>query len=99
MHDEKRIQQLRELIWDHYAQYGREMPWRDNPSPHNVVASEVMLQQTQVDRMRPKFQSWVQAWPDFGALSRATTEEVLRAWQGLGYNHRVLCGSSSLRRE
>ena len=90
MISEQRIRQFRDTVWDVYVQRGRTMPWRSDPSPYHVVVSEIMLQQTQVDRVIPKFLAWVEQWSDFEALSQSTTEEVLSAWQGLGYNRRAL---------
>jgi A/G-specific adenine glycosylase len=78
------------IVWDYYRHQAREMPWRDRPTPYNVVVSEFMLQQTQVDRVRPKFEAWLEKWPDFASLAAASPEEVLRLWKGLGYNRRAL---------
>lgn len=64
------------------------MPWRDNPSPYYVVVSEVMLQQTQVSRVVPKFEHFIQQFPDWQRLSQASLADVLASWQGLGYNRR-----------
>ena len=85
-----RIADFQEIVWGYYRQYARPMPWRDKPTPYNVVVSEFMLQQTQVDRVRTKFEAWVEKWPDFASLAEASTEEVLRLWKGLGYNRRAL---------
>lgn len=90
MISEQEIDRFREIVWAVYAQRGRVMPWRTDPSPYNVVVSEIMLQQTQVDRVMPKFLAWTERWSDFDALSHARTKEVLSAWQGLGYNRRAL---------
>lgn len=67
----------------------RDMPWRDDTRPYYVLVSELMLQQTRVDRVRPKFQEFIAVFPDEHALSRASLAEVLKAWQGLGYNRRA----------
>lgn len=84
------MNEFRELIWGHYRHHGRDMPWRDNPSPYRVVVSEVMLQQTQVERVTPKFLTWVERWSDFTALADASTAAVIGEWKGLGYNRRAL---------
>lgn len=84
------MNEFREMIWEYYRQHGRDMPWRDDPSPYNVVVSEVMLQQTQVERVTPKFLKWIRRWPDFTALADASTAEVIGEWKGLGYNRRAL---------
>lgn len=85
-----RIVEFQEIVWNYYREHARQMPWRDEPTPYNVVVSEFMLQQTQVDRVRPKFEAWVEKWPDFASLAAASTEDVLRLWKGLGYNRRAL---------
>lgn len=84
------MRDFRELVWDFYRDYARLMPWRENPSPYNVVVSEFMLQQTQVSRVQPKFLEWVERWPDFTSLAVASTADVLALWKGLGYNRRAL---------
>lgn len=65
------------------------MPWREDPSVYNVVVSELMLQQTQVERVVPKFNEFISLFPDFPALAKAPLSEVIIAWQGLGYNRRA----------
>lgn len=67
----------------------REMPWRADTRPYYVLVSELMLQQTQVPRVIPKFETFVVAFPDEQALARASLADVLRLWQGLGYNRRA----------
>ncbi len=66
------------------------MPWRDDPSPYNVVISEVMLQQTQVSRVIQKYPQFLAAFPDFQTLATAHNADVLSIWQGMGYNRRAL---------
>jgi len=81
--------QLGLLGW--FAQHGRAtLPWRVVRDPYYTVVSEFMLQQTQVDRVIPKFAAFITRFPDFEALARASVADVLRAWQGLGYNSRAL---------
>lgn len=67
----------------------RDMPWRQDTRPYYVLVSELMLQQTQVDRVVPKFQAFIQAFPDVAALARASLGDVLQQWSGLGYNRRA----------
>lgn len=67
----------------------RDMPWRKDTRPYYVLVSELMLQQTQVDRVIPKFQEFIAVFPDEHALARAPLADVLRRWQGLGYNRRA----------
>lgn len=90
MQADTRIRDFQEQVWAHYAAHGRQMAWRDFPTPYNVVISEVMLQQTQVGRVRHKFAEWIDRWDDFASLSQASVAEVLTTWQGLGYNRRAL---------
>jgi A/G-specific adenine glycosylase len=76
------------LAW--YARHGRTLPWRTDRSPYNVVVSEFMLQQTQVERVAPAFERFTVQFPSFGALAAASTDAVIRAWRGLGYNTRAV---------
>jgi A/G-specific adenine glycosylase len=78
-------------LLDWYARHGRtNLPWRVVRNPYYTLVSEFMLQQTQVDRVVPKFEAFVARFPDIPALSRASSGDVLREWQGLGYNMRAL---------
>lgn len=83
------IESFRKIIWNHYDSHRREMPWRINPSPYSVAVSEIMLQQTQVDRVRPKFAAFTRQFPSFESLAQAPLSSVLAAWSGLGYNRRA----------
>src|SRR5665647_3268130 len=80
---------FRQVVLDHYHAFGRRMPWRETADPYRILVSEVMLQQTQLDRVRPKYEAFLAAFPDVRALARTTPAEVLRVWQGLGYNRRA----------
>lgn len=75
------------LAW--FSQHCRDLPWRQNPSPYRVWISEVMLQQTQVDRVVPYFLKWMDQFPNIQAVAEADQEAVLKAWEGLGYYTRV----------
>ena len=77
------------MIRDFYAENRRPMPWRDEITPYRVVVSEVMLQQTQVSRVLQKFPGFIEEFPDFRSFADASLEEIIRAWQGLGYNRRA----------
>lgn len=83
------VEELRDIVWTYYAAHGRSMPWRLDHSPYRVLVSELMLQQTGVARVVPKFESFVTRFPDVAALARAPLADVLAAWQGLGYNRRA----------
>ena len=76
------------LAW--FAVHGRDLPWRRTRDPYAILVSEVMLQQTQAARVAPRFVEWLRRWPTVVALAEAPTAEVIRAWQGLGYNRRAL---------
>lgn len=80
--------QRRLLAW--FEQYGRDLPWRRTRDPYRILVSEIMLQQTQVERVRPKYEAFLQQFPTLDALARAAPGEVIRAWAGLGYNRRAL---------
>jgi A/G-specific adenine glycosylase len=84
------LEHLQETVWEFYRHHGRSMPWRTEPSPYNVFISEIMLQQTQVSRVLDKFPQFLQAFPHWTALAAAPVAEVLRQWQGMGYNRRAL---------
>ena len=74
-----------------YRTNGRhELPWRLTRDPYAVLISEVMLQQTQVERVRPYYEAWLNRWPDFASLAAASPADVIREWRGLGYNRRAL---------
>jgi A/G-specific adenine glycosylase len=76
------------LAW--YGQNGRDLPWRKTRDPYAILVSEVMLQQTQVDRVVPLYEAWLVRWPTAEALAAASTADVIVAWQGLGYNRRAV---------
>ena len=66
------------------------MPWRRTTDPYAILVSEVMLQQTQVARVIPRYEEWLERWPTVETLAAASAADVIRAWQGLGYNRRAL---------
>jgi A/G-specific adenine glycosylase len=68
----------------------RDLPWRQTRDPYAVLVSEVMLQQTQVERVVPRYLAWLVRWPTVGALATAPRADVIREWQGLGYNRRAV---------
>lgn len=81
--------EFREYIWDQSSRLYRDMPWRRDTRPYYILVSELMLQQTQVARVMPKFDAFITRFPDERALADANLSDVLRAWQGLGYNRRA----------
>ncbi len=80
--------ETRLLAW--FAEHGRDLPWRRTRDPYAILVSEVMLQQTQVERVVPRYLAWLVRWPSIEALAEASPAEVIREWQGLGYNRRGL---------
>lgn len=86
---------FRETVWDYYRAHGRhDLPWRlpesdDSFDPYKIMVSELMLQQTQVGRVLPKYQLFLERFPTVADLAAAPLGEVLRVWSGLGYNRRA----------
>ena len=76
------------LAW--YRTHGRDLPWRRTRDPYAILVSEVMLQQTQVERVAPRYERWLARWPTAERLAAASPAEVIVEWQGLGYNNRAL---------
>jgi len=74
------------LAW--YREHGRKLPWRQTSDPYHILVSEMMLQQTQVDRVLPKYHEWLEKYPSLGALAAAADDEVNQTWRPLGYNIR-----------
>ena len=81
---------MEERLLSWYGHHGRDLPWRNTRDPYAILVSEVMLQQTQVDRVIPRYLDWLERWPTAAALAAAPAADVIRAWQGLGYNRRAL---------
>ena len=83
--DRRRFRQ-RLLTW--YGRHGRDLPWRRTDDPYHILVSEIMLQQTQVDRVLPKYAEWLEAFPSFHTLAVADEAHVSATWRPLGYNIR-----------
>jgi A/G-specific adenine glycosylase len=81
---------FRQMVLSHYEQYGRDMAWRNTTDPYQILVSEIMLQQTQVERVTTKFPEFIDAFPDFAALAAAPLGNILTVWQGMGYNRRAI---------
>jgi A/G-specific adenine glycosylase len=79
-----------DLLLRWFAVNGRDLPWRRTRDPYSILVSEVMLQQTQVERVVPRYVAWLERWPTAEALAGAPLAEVIREWQGLGYNRRAV---------
>jgi A/G-specific adenine glycosylase len=76
------------LAW--FGEQGRDLPWRRTRDPYAILVSEVMLQQTQVARVAPRYEAFLRRWPSVEALAASSPGDVIREWQGLGYNRRAL---------
>lgn len=83
------ILEFTELVWSEGRRLFRDMPWRSDTQPYYVLVSEIMLQQTQVERVLPKFTAFIERFPTIEALAQASLADVLRLWAGLGYNRRA----------
>ena len=81
---------MREQLLAWFDANGRDLPWRRTRDPYAILVSEVMLQQTQVERVLPRYLRWLERWPTAAALAGASTADVILEWQGLGYNRRAV---------
>ena len=81
-------QAFRRRLLGWYDRNGRDLPWRRTEDPYHILVSEVMLQQTQVDRVLPKYQEWLDKYPSFESLAEAPVESAVKTWYPLGYNIR-----------
>lgn len=83
-------EKFRRKVWAYYKKHGRHhLPWRKTHNPYCILVSEVMLQQTQVDRVLQKYLAFIERFPNVETLARAPLSDVLIVWQGLGYNRRA----------
>jgi A/G-specific adenine glycosylase len=78
------------LLLSWYERFGRDLPWRSTRDPYAILVSEVMLQQTQVERVVPRYLAWLERWPTVDSLAASPPADAIREWQGLGYNRRAL---------
>lgn len=85
----EQISQFQHDILDFYERQGRDFPWRHTDDPYKILVSEIMLQQTQTERVLPKYTAWLERFPDVHTLSQASLADVLSLWSGLGYNRRA----------
>jgi len=88
--DHKKISQFQKEILDYYKEFKRELPWRQTKDPYKIMIAEIMLQQTQVDRVITYYHNWLQQWPTVQDLAKAQRTDVLKQWMGLGYNNRAI---------
>jgi A/G-specific adenine glycosylase len=84
------VRAVEDLLLAWFADHGRDLPWRRTRDPYAILVSEVMSQQTQVERVVPRWRRWLERWPTVEALAAAPAAEAIREWQGLGYNRRAL---------
>jgi A/G-specific adenine glycosylase len=89
---------VEELLLAWFGEDGRDLPWRSTRDPYAILVSEVMLQQTQVARVAPRWEAWLTRWPTAEALAAAPRAEVIVAWDGLGYNRRAVALHEAARR-
>jgi A/G-specific adenine glycosylase len=90
LHYPQDSEKFQKIVLDHYQEHGRDLTWRKTADPYRILVSEIMLQQTQVDRVTIKYPAFIETFPDFATLAAAPLSEVLAVWQGMGYNRRVI---------
>ncbi|HNQ46098.1 MAG TPA: hypothetical protein PKK52_03770, partial [Syntrophorhabdus sp.] len=83
------IRAFQRQIYEYYKHHGRDFPWRRTTDPYNILVSEIMLQQTQVERVHDKYLEFIKMFSNFNVLAEASQGDVLAMWQGLGYNRRA----------
>ncbi len=94
----KKVENFRRLVLDHYREHRRNLPWRRTKNPYRILLSEIMLQQTQADRVVQFYECFLRRFPTIHRLASASVRDVLAAWQGLGYNRRALALHKTAKR-
>jgi A/G-specific adenine glycosylase len=89
---------FRQHIYRYFHEHGRQLPWRTTHDPYRILVSEIMLQQTQVERVALKYELFLASFPNVASLARAPLREIMVAWQGLGYNRRALALKQTAQR-
>lgn len=92
------IKKFRKTIYDFYNQNRRDFSWRRTTNPYRILVSEIMLQQTQTERVKTKYAEFIKTFPNFKALAEAPLSKLLSVWQGMGYNRRALSLQDTARR-
>lgn len=92
------VEEFRKIVLDYYREHGRDLAWRRTTDPYRILVSEIMLQQTQVERVTVKYPAFLAAFTDFPTLAKAPLADVLAVWQGMGYNRRAISLQKSARR-
>ncbi len=95
---EKDIKKFQQLVWDFYKKNKRDFPWRETKNPYYILVSEIMLQQTQADRVVRFYERWIKEFPTLKTLAKAKFSEIYPFWQGLGYNRRALALQKSAKK-
>jgi len=85
----REIRKFQDVVYAYHKEHGRIFPWRKTKNPYRIFVSEIMLQQTQVDRVVSKYKEFLKQFPTVEVLAKSSLAEVLRVWQGLGYNRRA----------
>ncbi len=85
-----KIENFKKVVREFYKKHKRKLLWREKIAPYAIFVSEIMLQQTQVSRVKKKFPEFIRRFPDFKSLAQASIKDVLTVWQGMGYNRRAL---------
>ncbi len=93
----KQIETFQKKVYQYYRTHGRDLPWRKTRNPYRILVSEIMLQQTQVERVMHKYKIFLTAFPDFCTLAEAPLQKLLSIWSGMGYNRRALALRSLAR--
>jgi A/G-specific adenine glycosylase len=81
---------FQDKVYSYFQEHGRAFPWRSTDDPYCILVSEIMLQQTQTERVAARYERFIERFPNFSTLAAAPLKEILSAWQGLGYNRRTL---------
>ncbi len=84
------VRKFQKMLYCYYRKHGRNLPWRLTSDPYHILVSEIMLQQTQVQRVMGKYEQFTRKFPDFPSLARSPLRMIFKEWQGLGYNRRAL---------
>jgi A/G-specific DNA glycosylase len=84
------VRKFQNVVYSYYREYGRDLPWRMIDDPYHILVSEIMLQQTQVQRVMEKYEQFTGIFPNFPSLAKAPLRKVLKEWQGMGYNRRAI---------
>ncbi len=92
------VASFRQTVYGHFREKGRRMPWRETRNPYCILVSEIMLQQTQVERVLEKYGPFLKRFPDFASLAEGPLRDVLGQWIGLGYNRRAMALHHAARR-